>query len=180
MSRIGKTPVALADGVSVEAQADTGEIAVSGPKGSLQFRVPPGIEVRVEDGTLFVDSCRADAKGKALHGMSRSILQGMVEGVSKGFERRLELQGVGYRSQCKGQHLTMSLGFSHPVEYEVPEGVTVSMPDNTTIVLQSIDKQLIGQTAATIRGFRPPDAYKGKGIRYAGEQITLKEGKTVA
>lgn len=180
MSRIGKKPVALADGVSVEAQAGAAEIAVNGPKGSLQFRVPPGITVRVEDGKVLVGSRRDDAKSKALHGMCRSVLQGMVEGVSAGFERRLEFQGVGYRGQCKGQHLILSLGFSHPLEYEVPEGVNVAMPDTTTIVLQSIDKQLIGQTAATIRGFRPPDPYKGKGIRYAGEQITLKEGKTVA
>ena len=129
---------------------------------------------------LTVISNGVSRQAKADHGLCRSLLQGMVTGVSAGFRRELEFQGVGYRGQCKGKHLTLNLGFSHPVEFDVPEGVEVSMPSPTQIVLESIDKQLVGQTAANIRRFRPPDAYKGKGIRYAGEQVSLKEGKTVA
>ncbi len=183
MSRMGKQPIECDDRVKVEV-ADN-QIIVTGPKGSLTQVIPDFISVRQEEKKLIVE-CNPEfsrakdvREAKAKHGLCRSLLQGMVTGVSTGFRRQLEIQGVGYRGQCAGQHLTLTLGYSHSVEYDVSEGVEVTMPKPTIIVLESIDKQLVGQTAATIRGFRPPDAYKGKGIRYAGEQISLKEGKTV-
>lgn len=179
MSRMGRTPITVPDGVVVEVAVQ--QVTVTGPKGTLSFTVPEMIAVSQDESKLVVDLKETeDRNAKAYHGMARSILQGMVTGVSEGFRRELEFQGVGFRGQCKGQKLTLNLGYSHPVEYEVPEGVQVSMPDQTHVVLESIDKQKVGQVAATIRLFRPPDAYKGKGIRYAGEVISLKEGKTVA
>jgi len=177
MSRMGKTPVQLVDQAKVEFSGP--EITVTGPKGVLSYTTPDCVSVREAGGQLVVECLEESRQAKALHGLCRSLLQGMVTGVTAGFRRDLEIQGVGYRGQCNGQHLTLSLGFSHPVEYDVPEGVSASMPSQTLIVLEGIDKQLVGQAAATIRGFRPPDAYKGKGIRYVGEQITLKEGKAV-
>lgn len=178
MSRMGKKPIDLKDGVSVEMVGN--EARVKGKKGELALQVPECITVVVEDNQVLVSREGENRDAKSKHGMVRSILNSMVIGVTDGFKRELEFQGVGYRGAVKGQQLTLNLGFSNPVEYDVPEGVDVSMPDQTHIVLESIDKQLVGQVAATIRGFRPPDAYKGKGIRYAGEQISLKEGKTVA
>ncbi len=177
MSRMGKQAIVLDDSVKVETSKDG--VTVTGPKGALKRDIPDFITLRTEEKALVVECADETRKGKAQHGLYRSLLQGMVTGVSTGFQRQLEFQGVGYRGQCKGQHLTLNLGYSHPVEYDVPEGVSVAMPDPTHIVLDGIDKQLVGQTAATIRRFRPPDSYKGKGIRYAGEQISLKEGKTV-
>jgi len=177
MSRMGKQPIALNDAVKVEISGT--EVTVTGRKGSLTRSLPDCVRLVQKDNRLSVECEPATRHEKALHGLVRSLMQGMVTGVSEGYRRELEFQGVGYRGQCKGQHLTLSLGFSHPVEYDVPEGVAVSMPDATHIVLEGIDKQKVGQTTATIRGFRPPDAYKGKGIRYVGEQISLKEGKTV-
>lgn len=178
MSRMGKLPIAISSAVKVEISGC--EVSVTGPQGTLSRTLPDCVSVRQDDDKLVVE-CNASGKqeNKALHGLARSLLHGMVTGVSEGFRRGLEFQGVGYRGQCKEQHLTLSLGFSHPVEYDVPEGVKVSMPDPTHVVLEGIDKQLVGHAAATIRRFRPPDAYKGKGIRYVGEQVSLKEGKTV-
>jgi len=178
MSRMGRTPITVPDGVVVKVAEQ--QITVTGPKGTLSYTVLEMIAVSQVESRLVVDLKETDDRNaKAYHGMTRSLLQGMVTGVSEGFRRELEFQGVGYRGQCKGQKLTLSLGYSHPVEYEVPEGVQVSMPDQTHVVLDSIDKQKVGQVAATIRRFRPPDVYKGKGIRYVGEVISLKEGKTV-
>jgi large subunit ribosomal protein L6 len=174
---MGKMPIQIVDKVNVEIAGAS--VTVSGPKGSLTFDVPAPISVAVADRVLTVDRDGEDREAKAKHGMVRSILQSHVIGVSEGFKRTLEIQGVGYRGQLSGRKLTLNLGYSNPVEYEIPEGVDASMPDQTHIVLESIDKQLVGQIAANIRGFRPPDAYKGKGVRYAGEQVSLKEGKTV-
>ena len=178
MSRMGNQPVELASGVELDVSGQ--EVSVKGPKGSLRCALPPGIELEEAEGKAVLKRTNESRQTKADHGLARSLLQGMVTGVSTGFRRELDIQGVGYRGQLKGKLLSLSLGFSHPVEYEVPEGVSLTMPDTTTIILEGIDKQLVGQTAATIRRFKPPDAYKGKGIRYAGEEISLKEGKTVA
>jgi len=177
MSRIGKKSINLEAGVTVEANGQS--VAVTGSKGTLTWVLPQGISARTEDNRLFVECQDVSRQGAANHGLARSILQGFVTGVSQGFRKSLEIQGVGYRGQVKGQKLTLSLGFSHPVEFDIPQGITLTMPDQTHVIIDGIDKQLVGQTAATIRGFRPPDAYKGKGIRYSGEQIKLKEGKTV-
>jgi len=177
MSRIGKKPIKLESGIKVEADGQA--VTVTGPKGSLTWTLPLGISIRTEDDQLVVERQDDSRQGAANHGLARSLLQGFIIGVSKGFQKSLEIQGVGYRGQVKGQKLSLSLGFSHPVEFEAPKGIALTMPDQTHVVVDGIDKQLVGQTAATIRGFRPPDAYKGKGVRYTGEQITLKEGKTV-
>ncbi|MCF7854515.1 MAG: 50S ribosomal protein L6 [Candidatus Pacebacteria bacterium] len=179
MSRIGKQPIKLDDRVKVNIQGK--DVTVEGPKGKLSFCLPECVDADVADGVLSV-SCSTyekEAGDRAMFGMARSMLSNLVIGVTDGFKRELEIQGVGYRGQCSGNKLTLNLGFSNPVEYSVPDGVDVSMPDNTHIVLESINKQLVGQAAATIRRFRPPDAYKGKGIRYAGEYVSLKEGKTI-
>ncbi|MBT3285794.1 MAG: 50S ribosomal protein L6 [Victivallales bacterium] len=177
MSRMGKMPIQVADKVKVDIS--DASVTVTGPKGTLDFTVPAPISVAFDSGIITVSRTGENRDAKAKHGMVRSILQNHVTGVSEGFKRALEIQGVGYRGQLKGSHLTLNLGYSNPVEYDIPEGVAATMPDQTHIVLESIDKQLVGQTAANIRAFRPPDAYKGKGVRYAGEQVSLKEGKTV-
>ena len=177
MSRMGKMPIQVSDKVKVDIAG--AQVTVTGPKGALDFTVPQPISVALDKGVLTVSRDGESRDAKAKHGMVRSILQSHVTGVSDGFRRVLEIQGVGYRGQLKGNQLTLNLGYSNPVEYEVPEGVQVSMPDQTHIVLEGIDKQKVGQIAANIRGFRPPDAYKGKGVRYEGEQVSLKEGKTV-
>jgi len=180
MSRLGKQPINLTDKVKVEEKK--GDVSVTGPKGTLTFTLPACVSLGQEENMIKL-SCEGfekDPGRRALYGLARSLLQNMVTGVTEGFRRELEIQGVGYRGQSSGRKLSLNLGFSHPVEYEAPEGVEISMPQNTRIIVDGIDKQLVGQVAATIRGFRPPDSYKGKGIRYAGEQISLKEGKTVA
>ncbi len=177
MSRIGRKPVKMADGVSIAFKER--KLTVEGPKGTLELDVPENIDVREEDGQMIVEARKETVHLRACQGMTRSILQNMVTGVTTGFRRELEIQGVGYRGKCQGQRLVLNLGLSHPVEFEVPKPLQISMPSATQIVIEGPDKQMVGQAAATIRSFRPPDSYKGKGIRYAGEQITLKEGKTV-
>ncbi len=177
MSRMGKKPIDLDPRVKLEVSGR--EVSVTGPKGSLSYTVPQEISVGLQDNQVVVTRNTDSRQARAYHGLVRSLVQGMVTGVAEGFRRELEFQGVGYRGQLQGKRLTLNLGYSNPVQYEVPEGVDVSMPDQTHIVLESCDKQKVGQAAATIRGFRPPDSYKGKGIRYVGEQVTLKEGKTV-
>lgn len=177
MSRVGKKLIRLDDKVSMTSRGR--EVTVKGPKGELSWALPDGLDLTIDDGQCVVERSDSSRQGAANHGLARSLLQGLVTGVTEGFKKELEIQGIGYRGQCSGQKLTMSLGYSHPVEYVAPEGVALSMPDNTHIVVEGIDKQKVGQTAATIRGFRPPDSYKGKGIRYVGEYVALKEGKTV-
>ncbi len=177
MSRIGRTPIKLPENVEVKRDGQT--MRVSGPKGELQFRLPLDIDTEIDEGELRVTRKTDTNKAKAKHGMARSVLHSMVIGVTDGFTRELEIQGVGMRGECSGQTVTLNLGYSHPVKFTVPESVSPSMPSNTRIVLQSCDKHAVGQVAADIRALRPPDAYKGKGIRYVGEEISLKEGKSV-
>lgn len=176
MSRIGKQPVALPKGV--EVAVDGANVRVKGPKGELSFDVHPDMAVAVEDGEIKVTRPSDQAKHKALHGLTRSLVSNMVEGVTSGFTRTLEIVGVGYRAEKKGNALGLSLGFSHPVQFDPPAGISIEVPNPTTVVVQGADKQMVGQVAAVIRGFRPPEPYKGKGIRYQGEQVRRKAGKT--
>jgi large subunit ribosomal protein L6 len=176
MSRIGYKPVEIAKGV--EVGLDGRELHVKGPKGALTLDLHPDMKVEVEDGEVTVDRPSDQKHHKSLHGLTRSLIANMVEGVTRGFSRTLEIQGVGYRAEMKGRELNMALGFSHPVLYDPPEGITIETPNQTTVVVKGADKQAVGQVAAEIRGFRPPEPYKGKGIRYQGEQIRRKAGKT--
>lgn len=175
MSRVAKKPVDLPKGVT--ATLESGSVTVKGAKGSLTLPLMHGITVEQEEQQLMVKV--ADG-GKAMvpaAGATRAHLANMVTGVTAGFERKLELVGVGYRASVQGQALNLTLGFSHPVSYPVPEGVSIETPSQTEVVVKGIDRQKVGQVAAEIRGFRPPEPYKGKGVRYAGEKIVLKEGK---
>lgn len=178
MSRMGKKPITLESGVKLEISGQ--DVSVTGPKGTLNYQLPEGITLKQDGTVLHVLRKREDDKElKMKHGLVRSLLNAMIVGTSKGFKRELELSGVGYRAQLAGQKLSLNLGFSNTIEYTVPDGVKVSLPDQTHITLEGVDKQLVGQVAATIRRFRVPDAYHGKGVRFVGEQITLKEGKKV-
>lgn len=176
MSRMGNKPIAVPAAVKIEVT--DGSVKVAGPKGELTQALPAGITLELEGSVLHVKCDDMKNRQKNMnHGLVRSLVNSMVVGVSEGFKVNLELVGVGYRGQVKGQNLTLNLGYSIPVEYTVPEKVKISMADQTHITLESIDKQAVGQVAANIRKFRVPDAYHGKGVRYAGEQMTLKEGK---
>jgi large subunit ribosomal protein L6 len=173
MSRVAKKPVAIAKGVELNIQGD--KLSVKGPKGTLSIAKPEGIEVKVEDGHAVFSA--ADPLLVPLAGTLRAILANMVKGVSEGFERKLELVGVGYRASMQGKDLNLALGFSHPVLFPAPEGITITTPTQTEIVVTGADKQRVGEVAAKIRGFRPPEPYKGKGVKYAGENIIRKEAK---
>ena len=175
MSRIGKKPIEIPDGVEVDVKP--GEVTVKGPRGELSQRVDPGISLELEDGTLVVKRPTDRGEHRALHGLTRSLVANMVEGVTTGFEKRLEIQGVGYRAQLKGRNLELALGYSHPVPIEAPTGIEFEVPQPTRIVVKGIDKQLVGEIAANIRKKRPPEPYKGKGIRYEGEYVARKVGK---
>jgi len=175
MSRIGRKPVTVPDAVSIEI--GTGTIAVKGPKGKLNQSFSQDMAVAQEDGTIVVTRPTDRGEHRALHGLTRSLIANMVEGVTDGFEKRLEIQGVGYRANLKGKNLELALGFSHPVSIAAPEGIEFEVPQPTEIIVRGIDKQLVGQTAADIRKRRPPEPYKGKGIRYKGEQVLRKVGK---
>ena len=175
MSRIGRAPIQIPDGVTVTVSGQN--VTVKGPKGELSHSVVEPIRVAQEDGTIVVTRPTDRGPHRALHGLSRTLVANMVEGVSSGFERQLEIVGVGYRAQLKGSNLEMALGFSHPVTIPPPEGVSVEVPAPTQVVVRGIDKQVVGQIAAQIRGVRPPEPYKGKGVRYAGEQVRRKVGK---
>ncbi len=173
MSRVAKKPIALPKGVEVSIQG--GNVVAKGPKGSLSIAKPEGVEVKVEDGHALLSA--ADPMHVPMAGTLRAILANMVKGVSEGFERKLELVGVGYRAAMQGKDLNLSLGFSHPVLFPAPEGITIATPTQTEIVVSGADKQRVGEVAAKIRGFRPPEPYKGKGVKYAGENIIRKEAK---
>lgn len=173
MSRVAKKPVVLAKGVEVSVQPES--ISVKGPKGTLSIAKPAGVEVKIEDGQALLSA--SDASLVPMAGTLRAIVANMVHGVSAGFERKLELVGVGYRAAMQGKALSLSLGFSHPVVFDAPEGISIETPTQTEVLIKGTDKQVVGQVAAKIRGFRPPEPYKGKGVRYAGEKITLKEAK---
>ena len=175
MSRIGKKPIQIPEGVEIDVQP--GAVKVKGPKGELSQDVDRDMKVAIDDGTLTVERPTDRGEHRALHGLTRSLIANMVEGVTVGFERRLEIHGVGYRAQLKGKALEMSLGFSHPVTIQAPEGIEFEVPVPTEVVVRGIDKQLVGETAARIRKSRPPEPYKGKGVRYAGEHVSRKVGK---
>jgi large subunit ribosomal protein L6 len=175
MSRIGRKPVDVPDAVTVTIAP--GNIAVKGPKGELSQFFSQDMTVSQEDGTILVARPTDRGEHRALHGLTRSLIANMVEGVTDGFEKRLEIQGVGYRAALKGKNLELALGFSHPVPIDAPDGIEFEVPQPTEIIVRGIDKQLVGQVAADIRKRRPPEPYKGKGIRYKGEQVLRKVGK---
>ena len=175
MSRVASNPITLPSGV--EIKLDGQRINVKGTKGTLELDVHPAVEVVQKDGS-YTFAPRTDEKAaRALAGTMRALVNNMVIGVSEGFEKKLVLQGVGYRAQAEGNQLNMRLGFSHPVEYQLPDGIDVQTPKQTEIVVSGISKQLVGQVSAEIRSFRPPEPYKGKGVRYAGERVRIKEAK---
>lgn len=176
MSRIGKLPIPIPDGVDVSF--DGLDVTVRGPKGELSSTMPEGVEFgRDDDGNVVVSRFGEDGPSRSIHGLVRSLIFNMVEGVTQGYEKKLELVGVGYRAQQRGSNLEFQVGFSHPVLVEAPEGITLVAPLPTEVVVTGIDKQLVGQVAANIRKIRPPEPYKGKGIKYAGEVIRRKAGK---
>jgi large subunit ribosomal protein L6 len=175
MSRIGRLPIPIPD--SVDVRIDDGLVFVKGPKGELQQAVSRDLSFEREDSNLLVKRPTDRGEHRALHGLTRSLVNNMVEGVTNGFEKRLEIQGVGYRAQLKGKTLELALGFSHPVRIEAPEGIEFEVPAPTQVIVRGIDKQVVGETAARIRKFRPPEPYKGKGVRYAGEYVARKVGK---
>ncbi|WP_179234123.1 50S ribosomal protein L6 [Heyndrickxia coagulans] len=176
MSRIGKKPVEIPSGVTVTINGDT--VTVKGPKGELTRSFNPDINIAVEDNIIHVTRPSDSKNHRALHGTTRALLANMVDGVSKGFEKSLELVGVGYRAQKQGKKLVLNVGYSHPVEFEPEEGLEVEVPSNTKIVVKGVSKERVGAFAANIRDVRPPEPYKGKGIRYEGEYVRRKEGKT--
>lgn len=175
MSRIGNKPITVPDGV--EVKLDGQHITVKGPKGTLERDIHEKMKVTLEDKVLKVVRPNDEPKNRSLHGLTRTLINNMVEGTTNGFERKLEINGVGYRAQKQGNKLVMNLGYSHPVEMEAPAGITFDVPSQNEIIVKGIDKELVGQTAAVIRTKRPPEVYRGKGIKYAEEIIRRKEGK---
>ncbi len=175
MSRIASSPVELP--ASVEVKIDQGKISVKGAKGTLELDLYPGVQVEQEENQLTFAARDGARPSRAMSGTVRSLVNNMVHGVSHGFEKKLQLQGVGYRAQVQGRNLNLQLGFSHPVDYALPEGITVETPTQTEIIVSGIDKQLVGQVSAEIRAFRPPEPYKGKGVRYSDERVRRKEAK---
>ncbi|WP_017325553.1 50S ribosomal protein L6 [Synechococcus sp. PCC 7336] len=176
MSRIGKQPIPIPDKVTVKIEGQ--DVAVKGPKGELQRTIPAKVTVVLDGGEVKVAPVDSTRVGRQMHGLCRTLVANMVEGVSQGFEKRLEIQGVGYRAQAKGTTLVLNVGYSNPVEIPAPEGIQLAVEGNTNVIVTGIDKELVGNTAATIRAVRPPEPYKGKGIRYAGEYILRKAGKS--
>lgn len=176
MSRVGKNPVSIPSGVTVTV-AD-GSVKVKGPKGELSQALVHGITAAVEDGSVVLSRPDESKQSRASHGLVRALVNNMVTGVSQGFEKKLEVIGVGYRADVKGSQLVMNLGYSHPINYDIPKGVAVAVDKQNVITIQGIDKQQVGQVAAEVRAFRSPDSYKGKGVRYQGEYIRLKTGKS--
>lgn len=175
MSRIGKKPIPVPKGVTVTLDGNT--VKVKGPKGELQRTLHPELSVALENNELTVGRPSEETRHKALHGLTRTLVANMVEGTSKGFQKTLELVGVGYKAEKRPYGLQLALGFSHPVEYRAPKGITLSAPQPTVIVIDGADKEVVGQVAAEIRSIRPPEPYKGKGVKYQGEQIRRKAGK---
>ena len=176
MSRIGRLPVAVPSAVTVSVSG--GKVEVKGPKGSLSETIPALVDVAVADGVVTLTRSNDSKPAKSRHGLMRALVQNMVTGVTVGFKKELEVIGVGYRAEVKGSKLVMQLGYSHPVEYAIPDGVAIKVERNTSLEVSGADKQRVGQVAAVIRGFRPPDSYKGKGVRYKGEYVRLKQGKS--
>jgi large subunit ribosomal protein L6 len=178
MSRIGKLPIRIPDKVNVEVQDRA--VTVKGPKGTLTMTVHPSIDVQVKDRQVVCGRPSDEKFHKALHGLTRSLIANMVDGVTRGFERKLELVGVGYRASLLGPNLNISLGYSHPIIYPVPAGIKIDVKDQTQLTVSGMDKQQVGAVAAKLRAFRPPEPYKGKGVKYAEERIRRKAGKTGA
>jgi len=177
MSRIGKQPIAIPPKVKVEVKGQ--KVSVEGPKGKLQFDLPRHTSLKVEGGNVLVSRQGDDAKARALHGLSRALVNNMVKGVSEGFVKKLEIQGVGFKAAVQGKTVNMTLGYSHPINYPIPDQIKVVVEENTKITIEGPDKQVVGQVASELRSFYPPEPYKGKGVRYAGEHVQRKEGKTV-
>jgi large subunit ribosomal protein L6 len=177
MSRIGKTPVTIPPKVKVEVK--NGQIFAEGPKGKLNMALPPRTSAEIKDGNVIVSRVDDLAESKAMHGLGRALINNMVRGVSEGFVKKLEIHGVGFKAAVTGKKLSLNLGFSHPVEVEIPDQVKIVVEENTKLTIEGPSKQTVGQVAAEIRSFYPPEPYKGKGVRYVGEQIVRKEGKTV-
>ena len=175
MSRIANNPVGIPSGVKVFLNGR--ELSVKGSKGTLEMTVDNQVDIKHEDDVLMFSAANNGKKSGALAGTYRSLVNNMVVGVSEGFTKALQLQGVGYRAQAQGKKLNLTLGFSHPIEYEIPDGIEVETPSQTEVVVKGIDKQLVGQVSAEIRAFRPPEPYKGKGVRYANEHVKRKEAK---
>ncbi|MDQ3138607.1 MAG: 50S ribosomal protein L6 [Gemmatimonadota bacterium] len=178
MSRIGKRPVTVPQGVTLDLTGH--EVAVKGPKGELRRHLHPEMQLALDGGTFTVTRPSEEQKHKALHGLTRTLVQNMVDGVSKGFTKTLEIQGVGYKAEAKPYGVNLIVGFSHPVKYEAPKGIKISVENNTTVKIEGPDKEKVGQVAAELRAVRPPEPYKGKGVRYQGEQVRRKAGKTGA
>ena len=175
MSRIGNKPITVPEGVEVKIDGQT--ITVKGPKGTLQKEFHKNMKITLENNVITVVRPDNEPQNRSLHGLTRTLLNNMIEGTIKGFERKLEVNGVGYRASKKGNNLLLNLGYSHPVEMEAPEGITFDVPTQNEIIVKGIDKELVGQTAAVVRTKRPPEVYRGKGIKYAEEVIRRKEGK---
>jgi LSU ribosomal protein L6P len=176
MSRIGKKPIEVPDGVTI--RQDNSMIEVEGSKGTLSVEIPRGVEVVSDNGVIMVKRLSDDKKAASLHGLTRTLIANMVTGVTAGFEKTLEISGVGYRAELKGNVLRLLLGYSHPIEYEIPGGISVKVDKQVMITISGIDKELVGRVAAEIRSFKKPEPYKGKGIRYSGEHIRRKVGKS--
>lgn len=177
MSRIGKQPIVVPPTAKVQIQGR--KVHVEGPKGKLDFELPETISAELENGVIRIKRQGDDSRSKALHGLSRAIVNNLVKGVTEGFVKKLEIQGVGFKAAVQGNVLNLTLGYSHPINYTIPPQIKITVEENTKITVEGPDKHLVGQVAADIRAFYPPEPYKGKGIRYAGEQIIRKEGKTV-
>jgi large subunit ribosomal protein L6 len=177
MSRIGKQPIALPPKVKVEVKGQ--QVQVEGPKGKLNWELPQRTSLVVADGKVVVSRAGEDAATKALHGLSRALVNNMVRGVSEGFVKKLEIQGVGFKAAVQGKVVNMVLGFSHPINYTIPDQIKVTVEENTKITIEGPDRQVVGQVAAELRSFYPPEPYKGKGVRYSDERVIRKEGKTV-
>jgi large subunit ribosomal protein L6 len=177
MSRIGKQPIAIPAKVKVEVKGQ--KVLVEGPKGKLNFDLPKRTSLQVEGANVIVARDGEDAEAKALHGLSRALVNNMVKGVSEGFSKKLEIQGVGFKAAVQGKVVNLSLGYSHPLNYAIPDQVKVTVEENTKLTIEGPDKQIVGRVAAEIRSFYPPEPYKGKGVRYSDERVVRKEGKTV-
>jgi large subunit ribosomal protein L6 len=175
MSRIGKNPIAVPAGVTVKLEGN--QVSVKGPKGELSRSIPADMIIKQEDGNITVNRPSDDPKHKALHGLSRTLIANMVEGVTKGFSKQLDIVGVGYKAEARPYGLQLALGYSHAIEYKAPKGITLKAPLPTQILIEGANKEVVGQVAAELRSLRPPEPYKGKGIKYAGEQIRRKAGK---
>ena len=175
MSRIGKQPIALPPKVKVEVKGQ--QVLIEGPKGKLKFDLPKRTTLKVDKENLLVNRDGDDAEAKALHGLSRALINNMVRGVSEGFVKKLEIQGVGFKAAVQGKVVNMNLGYSHPINYPIPDQIKVTVEENTKITIEGPDRQVVGQVAAELRGFYPPEPYKGKGVRYQGEHVRRKVGK---